>query len=210
MGMPDSSQQCIRAGGHGQPSGQACSSFTAQGKADLTMRLREALGGSAMALGQIGQTFGKRLARAIGVYAEEAANFNLQSDNVAIPRCIAKLPEIAAMHSLGLSGACGTTGAPAIRHRAHKNRFTGNNDLINRQKSGKKAAEYRTNSVLDHYSRIGEAADFSCASLSPREAISLTLRESRFRAPDDSRIGFHPCDACGWDLEPTAWSARPD
>src|SRR5262249_62231175 len=115
-----------------QPSGQACSSFIAQGKADLTMGLREAVSGSAMALGQFRQTFGKRLTRAIGVYAEEAANLNLQANNVAVPRCITKFPEIAAMYTLGILGACGTTGAPAIGHRAYKNRFPGNNDLVNR------------------------------------------------------------------------------
>jgi hypothetical protein len=39
------------------------SGFTAQGKADLTMRLRKPTSGSAMALGQIGQPFGKCLAQ---------------------------------------------------------------------------------------------------------------------------------------------------
>jgi hypothetical protein len=144
------------------------------------MGLREAIGGSAMALSQFRQTFGKRLTRAIGVYAEEAANLNFQADNVAIRRCITKLPEISTMDAFRFSGARGATGASAIGHRAHENRFPGNNKLVNQQKSRKKTAKGWMNGVLDHLFRIGEPADFSCASFEPREVDSRKLRENLF------------------------------
>src|SRR5579862_1061758 len=134
------------------------------------------------------QALGKNLARAIGVATKEAANINVQADDLAVPRQVGQFAGIATMHTFGLMTTQGAAACLAVGDHADMNRLVGNGDLLKGHVIGQQpqadweslirvtcTSQLQGKEFVAHPSRIREPEVFSCPSFEPKVGLSPTL-----------------------------------
>jgi hypothetical protein len=105
------------ARGHAKRACEACAWSPAEREADACKRCTHAMTGTSTGGGKDGKAFAKRLARAAGIAAKEAAGMDEQRNGVPSAGKIGDAPLIAAMDASREGGADRTQGGPLRRGR---------------------------------------------------------------------------------------------
>ena len=103
----DPPQQCIGAGGHRHACGEAGAGLTAQRRADVRLGLPEPVGGPCPRCGEPREALGEDASRAVGLWADEAADGDLEPHAPAETGQVVEPAGVPAVHAAGVGAADG-------------------------------------------------------------------------------------------------------
>jgi hypothetical protein len=106
----DPSEKRIRAGGHGQASGESGAGLATEGAADRLVGLAEPRGGASVRLGEAREALGEDASRAVRLRAGEAADGDLEPDNPTETGQVGEPTGVSTVDATGVGTADGASG----------------------------------------------------------------------------------------------------